>query len=58
MTELELERDVLDRLDSDERRDFVTHAVQEKAFAAPVVASYPLDSLSVDSVSALTPNGY
>lgn len=58
MTQAQLEQDVLDRLDSQERRDFVAHAVQDKAFVSPVVSSFPLDSLSMDSASALTPNGY
>jgi hypothetical protein len=57
MMQAQLEQEVLDRLDSDERREFVQHAVLDKAFALPLVASFELDSLDMGSVSALTPNG-
>jgi hypothetical protein len=58
MTQAQFEEEVLSRLDGDERRDFVEEAVTEKAFVAPLVASFELDSLDMGSVSALTPNGF
>ena len=58
MTPAQHEHEVLGKIDSDERRAFVAHAVQDKAFAPPLVASFELDSLDMGSASALTPNGY
>jgi hypothetical protein len=55
MSEQELEREILSQL-PDERRTFVRSAVLDSAFTPPVVASFALDSLRMDSASALTPN--
>lgn len=58
MTQAQPEHEVLDRIDGDERRDFMEAAVHEKAFVTPLVASFELDSLDMGSASALTPNGF
>jgi hypothetical protein len=58
MTPAQLEQEVLGKVDSDERRAFVEHVVQDEAFAPPLVASFELDSLEMGSASALTPNGF
>jgi hypothetical protein len=55
VSERELENQILTTL-PDERRAFVKSAVMDRPFADPVVASFSLDSLRMDSVSALTPN--
>jgi hypothetical protein len=55
MSEQELERQILSQL-PDERRAFVKSAVLDSPFAPPLVASFALDSLRMDSASALTPN--
>jgi hypothetical protein len=57
VTQAQLEQEVLSRLGDENRRDFVKDAVLEKAFVPPLVASFDLDDLKMDSVSALTPNG-
>lgn len=57
MSVRELDREVLDRLDSEQRRSFVERVVQSTSFATPVVASFDLDSLKMGSAQALTPNG-
>ena len=48
---------VLDRLETEGRASFVTGDVLDKPFAAPVVASFDMDSLDMASAAALTPNG-
>jgi hypothetical protein len=53
----ELDREVLDQLDTEERRAFVKRIVESTSFATPVVASFELDSLKMGSAEALTPNG-
>jgi hypothetical protein len=55
MSEQELEREILSQL-PDERRTFAKSAVLESAFTPPIVASFALDTLRMDSPSALTPN--
>ena len=55
MSEQELERQVLTKVPN-ERRSFVKRAVLESAFAEPIVASFEMDSLRMDSAAALTPN--
>lgn len=52
----QLDREVLDRLDSEQRRSFVKRVVDSTPFATPVVASFNLDSLEIGSAQALTPN--
>jgi hypothetical protein len=55
MSEQELESQILAEL-PDERRPFVKRAVLDSAFAEPIVASFDMDSLRMDSAAALTPN--
>jgi hypothetical protein len=55
MSHDELAREVLDGLE-DERRPFVERAVSDMSFAVPVVASFDMDDLTMDSAAALTPN--
>jgi hypothetical protein len=57
MSTEQLDREVLDRLNTEERRAFVERVVQGTSYTAPVVASFDLDSLTMGSASALTPNG-
>ena len=57
MSEEQPASQVLDRLGNDSRRSFVKRSVLGMAFAAPVVASFNMDSLTMKSASALTPNG-
>jgi hypothetical protein len=56
MSPEQLTREVLDHVDGD-RRPFVERAVLDRSFAVPVVASFDLDSLTMGSAAALTPNG-
>jgi hypothetical protein len=56
MSPEQLTREVLDHVDGD-RRSFVERAVRDRSFAVPVVASFDLDSLTMGSAAALTPNG-
>jgi hypothetical protein len=57
VTQAQLEQEVLSRLGDEDGRDFVKDVALDKAFVPPLVASFELDSLKMESVSALTPNG-
>jgi hypothetical protein len=55
MSEEQLEREVLSRVELD-RRSFVKRVVLGTSFAVPVVASFQMDALTMNSASALVPN--
>ncbi len=55
MPEEQLDREVLERVAVD-RRSFVKRVVLGTGFAVPIIASFNMDSLFMDSASAGRPN--
>ena len=57
MTNQLLEREVLDEPAAEGERPAIGSEALSRPYAAPIVASFALDSLDVESGAALTANG-